>query len=258
VRELVTFAAVAVCVGAANLVASGGVAAADLGGVRDRDMGDSAPAPIHLTNWTGFYIGAGVGGAMFSASDAEAYIITPAPVTPSAQTIDFGSQGFLGTVQAGYDFQFPLSRWVAGVFVDYDWVSAEAERVLNPGAPSLRRKISLDDEWSVGGRLGYLFSPDTLVYGLAAYTSQSTTVTGVFSQDPNHQFTQSMDGGGWSLGGGVETHLQDNLSLKFEYRFTQSDQGNIPFVAPGYNGNISESLDTQTARLMLTYKFSRW
>lgn len=73
-RELVTFTAVAVFVGAANLAAAGVSAAADLGGVHDRDMRDmrkSMPMPVHLTNWTGFYIGAGVGGAMFSASDTE-------------------------------------------------------------------------------------------------------------------------------------------------------------------------------------------
>lgn len=240
-RELVTFTAVAVFVGAANMAA-----AADLGGVHDRDnMREATPVPVRLSNWTGFYIGGGVGGVMFTAGDTEVVSNT------WTETTDFGSQGFLGTVHAGYDVQFPISRWVAGVFVDFDWMSTEAERTVSaPNNAMLWRKVSLDSEWSVGGRVGYLFSPETLVYGLAAYTSQSVSVDGRAAN--GWDINGSFDSSGMSLGAGIETLLQDNWSVKFEYRYTQSDDYNLS------NVRITESLDAQTARIVFTYKFNRW
>lgn len=255
-RELVTFTAVAVFVSAANLAAVNVASAADLGGARDRDLRDlqdAAPMPVRLTNWTGFYFGGGIGGVSFSATDTEAI-----PYWGN-EAVDFGSQGFLGTVQGGYDVQFPMSRWVAGVFVEFDWASVQAEHVVNygyfPGSPSYWRKLSLDSEWSAGGRVGYLFSPETLVYGLGAYTSQSVSVDGVLIGG-QRSFARSMDAGGWSLGAGIETQLQDNWSLKFEYRYVQSDQDDVAYSYN--NAMVSESLDTQTARLVLTYRIGRW
>jgi outer membrane immunogenic protein len=256
VRELVTFTAVAVLVGAANLVATHAATAADLGGVRDRDMGDfrePLPPPVRLTNWTGFYFGGGVGGVMVSAADTE---VIPFRGT---ETINFGNQGLLGTVQGGFDIQFPMSRWVAGVFVDYDWMSVQAERAGNywrfANGPLFWRNLSVDNEWSAGGRVGYLFSPETLVYGLGAYTSQSITVNGVLIGNML-PFNQSLDAGGWSVGAGLETRLRDNWSLKLEYRYVQSDQWGVAY---GHNSaSVDESLGAQTARLAITYRIGRW
>lgn len=242
-RELVTFTAVAVFVGAANMAA-----AADLGRVHDRDMGDPTPMPVRLSNWTGFYIGGGVGGVMFTTTDTG----TATDPIGLNETTDFGSSGFMGTLQAGYDVQFPMSRWVAGLFVDVDWTSAEAQRTA--GHPITHtidtwRSVSLDGEWSVGGRVGYLFWPETLIYGLGAYTSQSVSVSG---HTDLVRIDGSFESSGLSVGAGIETQLQDNWTVKFEYRYTQSDDYNLN------NVRISESLDTQSARVVFTYKFNRW
>ena len=251
------FTAVAVVVGAADVAC-----AADLGDARNvRDWRDPMPAAVHLTNWTGFYIGAGVGGAMFSSHVDSTVdgLVTPA-------SVDLGSQSFLGSVHTGYDVQFPISRWVAGAFFDYDWLSAGAELNLSaPGDAFPVIKASLDREWSVGGRLGYLFTPDMLVYGLGAFTSESGSVSGTWATlNGARPFSHSLDSGGWTVGAGVESRLKDNWSLKFEYRYTQFD-GDSGFDASegacgaiGCTRNLSESLDEQTVRLLLTYKFNRW
>ena len=102
---------------------------------------------------------------------------------------DLADTGGFFTAQAAYDYQF-ASRWVAGVFVDADWsdMSAHANQthtssvdllpaLVGDGGFSIPlAKTSIDTEvstdWSisVGGRLGYLATPGTLLYVLGAYT----------------------------------------------------------------------------------------
>ena len=106
---------------------------------------------------------------------------------------DLGATGGFFTLQGAYDYQF-APRWVAGAFVDADWsdIGADAKRTNNSsvtffcpdtnnceGQPNgsfatsnetIRTKISTDWNVSVGGRIGWLANPDTLLYFLAAYT----------------------------------------------------------------------------------------
>ena len=95
-------------------------------------------------------------------------------------------------LQGAYDYQF-APRWVGGAFVDADWsnINANAKQTSNSSVsfvcPSddctdqpngsfsssngtIRTKISTDWNVSVGGRIGWLANPDTLLYFLAAYT----------------------------------------------------------------------------------------
>jgi hypothetical protein len=108
---------------------------------------------------------------------------------------DLSDTGGFFTVQAAYDYQF-AARWVLGAFVDADWydLSAHARQTssfsqtiaspcigicveqLNGNPINLNSKTTVDalisPEWSisVGGRVGWLATPGTLLYFLAAYT----------------------------------------------------------------------------------------
>ena len=102
-----------------------------------------------------------------------------------ASSFDLGDEGFFGTVQLGYDKQF-APRWVIGGFVDADWYSdlsakghdetSSALKLVFPPIDLPLSKLSTDAElgvdWtiSVGGRLGWLATPGTLLYVLGAYT----------------------------------------------------------------------------------------
>ena len=71
-RKLVTVAVVAAFSGGATVAV-----AADLGGMPPEPM--PLPAPM-LTNWSGFYLGLGVGGARRSATSKPQIIrLFPAP-----------------------------------------------------------------------------------------------------------------------------------------------------------------------------------
>lgn len=271
-RVFVTFTAVAVLAGAA-----GKAAAADLGDVFEPPY--VAPhAAVRLTNWTGFHVGAGVGGVMFADTVNRTFGGSgdfPA-ITSALDTLELGRQGVLGSIQAGYDVQLPMSRWVAGAFIDYDWLSASVRHsaitVLGDSPrnwePYPDYESTLESQWSVGGRLGWLFTPETLVYGLAAYTTLNRTIEGTYTAFYDRStlspfsFSDDVSSGGWSLGAGLETRLYANVSLKFEYRYSQfGDERALNIYTPGLVGQVTEDIDTQTARLVLSYKFNpfyRW
>ncbi len=226
---------------AAGLGISGGAYAADLtagGSLKD------APVYAPEVSWTGFYLGAGGGGAATS-SDLKALIGS----FTLAEANGIGGVGGFGTVQVGYDRQF--SRFVGGVFADYDFDSVDSKVSFFNGHLSF--PFNLNDSWTVGGRLGYLVNPNTLAYALAGYTEATFDL-------PAGTHNSTFEG--YTVGGGLETNLTGNLFLKLEYRFTGLDQNTI-FTAKIWEGEeecyklfkVTDQPDIQTGRLVLTYKF---
>ena len=239
----------------------GGISAAAFG-VASADGIESSlkDAPIVETyNWSGFYIGAGIGAGMFdhdgSVSNSktkkfekkckdpppphklEAAILPPCTdfetTKTSSHTSSFGDDDWdgFGTIQIGYDRQIH-DRFVAGVFADFDFypdsdhhfkdVWTKDKKTLG----SVDGHLELDNVWSVGGRLGYLVMPRLLLYADGGYTQASLdgslTVSLKGKKDP-FSFDMDDDLHGWFAGGGAELKLHKNVSLKLEYRFAEYD-----------------------------------
>ena len=125
-----------------------------------------------------------------------------------------GGEGAFGTVQLGYDRQLS-SRFVLGAFLDYDF-SASAPSFASAGDSS---DIDLDHMWSVGARVGWLASPDTMVYASLPTRRANMTCTIFGVEDSMSRLERSAPASRRGLG--------DNWSLKGEYRFTQFDEENI-------------------------------
>lgn len=73
--------------------------------------------------------------------------------------------------------------------------------------------------WTVGGRVGYLVSPETMVYVLGGYTgSTARSITysffGFQSTSPEREYH------GATFGGGFERFFSDRISARAEYRMT--------------------------------------
>jgi outer membrane immunogenic protein len=68
-----------------------------------------------------------------------------------------GANGSLATIGAGYDYQLS-PYFVAGIFGDFDFHSLKSNLDIDiPSAPlSGHGQFSVNHQWSVGGRLGYL------------------------------------------------------------------------------------------------------
>ncbi|MFL5007274.1 MAG: outer membrane protein, partial [Microvirga sp.] len=189
----------------------------------------AAPGPIG-PNWNGFYVGAGIGaGAVVHDYTVDCYYCGHA----RSETTDFGGEGVFGTVTVGYD-RVIRPGWVAGAFADYDFGSTISTEISGDS-------IDHNHSWSVGGRLGFLSSPSTLIYGTAGYT-QAEFDFGATSK--------TFDG--YFVGAGIETFLRQNWTLKLEYRFSQFDEQTI--FDTRYCDEFDEA-SMHTARLVLSYKF---
>lgn len=196
-------------------------------------------AYVPALTWTGFYLGVGGGGGATS-QDLTAKLNSFA----LAEANGIGGMGGFGTVQVGYDRQI-MPRIVVGAFFDYDFDSIDSSVKLLNGAASF--SFNLTDMWTVGGRIGYLVNPNTLVYALAGYTEAKFDLPAGAS---NNTFS------GYSVGAGLETSLTGNWFLKGEYRFTSLDTQTIFEVGRRYNFNVTDQPDIQTGRLVLAYKFN--
>jgi outer membrane immunogenic protein len=220
--------------------------AADLGG----SMKDAPVYDAPITSWTGLYIGAGVG---VGSSNTEADL-TVNDREESFELLSFdgiGGEGMFGTVQLGFDYQLS-SRFVVGAFVDYDFSNINSE--LNV-FERYNAELDLESMWSVGARLGWLATPDTLWYALLAYTQAQYDLSDNAGFLDAVTDVDSFDG--WTVGLGVETRLTSNWSLKAEYRYTQFDAETIFAI-----GGEGESLDVDfepsvhTGRVVLSYRIN--
>jgi outer membrane immunogenic protein len=203
------------------------------------DLAPAPPLPPVLwarESWTGFYVGAGGGfSSLNNKIDARP---GPDPSSPlSASLNGLGANGALATISAGYDYQLS-PYFVAGIFGDFDFHSLTSSLDINiPSAPlSGHGEFSVNHQWSVGGRLGYLTSPGTLVFLTGGYTALSVS-----------DFTANVSGGGQTMtldatvptiaggfvGAGFETKLTKSISLKGEYRFTEFGSGLVTLPTVG-------------------------
>ena len=226
-------------------------------------------------NWTGFYVGLGVGGA-FATHDLSARHVQEQQDGGAVQLLnaerlfhfDNGDGRFFGTVTLGYD-QLVSSHWLAGVFVDYDFGNGDNHSRI--GRTVLFDDINVSNEnnhaWSIGGRLGFLSSPGTLLYVSAGWThisvegDLSITVGGT---ELRRSFDRDRDG--WFVGAGIETQLGwlgSNWSLRGEYRFSQFDDDTSRLTLESCGAactarlEMDHDIDVHSVRAVLVYKFGR-
>ncbi|SFV39105.1 outer membrane protein [Hyphomicrobium facile] len=200
-----------------------------------------APIPPPADGWSGFSVGAGIGGVSIdqnaSAAAKRTDIFCLYWWGCSYPKDDYLSGGMnddawkvFGTVQVGYD-RLLGDRILIGAFADYDFYpNGDESSSGSTKHGSLSGELNRAGVWTVGGRLGVLVRPDLLVYGLGGFSrmNQNGEVTAEFDNFklPTSVTLKAGDLDGWTVGGGIETKLDridKRLSLKVEYRYSQFD-----------------------------------
>jgi outer membrane immunogenic protein len=151
--------------------------------------------------WTGCHVG-GTAGMAITKTDLPVY---------GASIEGLGGDGVTAGVNGGCDLQ--IDRFLIGAFAQYTWSDAEFKLAL--GGASFT--AGLDEAWAVGGRAGVLIAPSTLAYGLGGYTEAKTSSNLVTLPDAK----------GYVFGGGLETMISNNVSVKLEYQYAKFDSFNI-------------------------------
>jgi outer membrane immunogenic protein len=190
-------------------------------------------------NWTGFYVGGNVGLAW---GRADTNYVPPgppdgllAPDQPSVAALasrDLTSSGFLGGVQAGFNYQF-APFLVFGVEADFQGFnlnkSFDGNFGTTPFGNQLLTHTEVDAHWlfTARGRLGYA-ADNWLIYatgGLAVAKINFEQINVMPDYPFTDTFSVSKTKTGWTIGGGVEYACRDRWSVKAEYLYV--DFGNI-------------------------------
>jgi outer membrane immunogenic protein len=188
------------------------------------------PAPAPAYSWTGCYLDAGGGYGMTNLS----HNYQPLGV-PTFPEITSGGRGYYGTVGGGCDYQFPiggLGNFVVGVLGGYDFMSLKGAFGASWTTQSGYEKES--GSGYVGGRIGYLVTPNLLTYVSGGWTdarfsSFNFTSAPIFGL-PAHTYNN-----GYFLGGGAETSLSPWLPagffLRTDYKVSTYSAASLPYFA---------------------------
>jgi outer membrane immunogenic protein len=236
---------------------TGSASAADLGARPYTKAPAAVPAPV--ASWTGCYVGAGGGGA-YTNNDHNDFVAGFGAVGPNLTT---GARGWFGTVGAGCDYQF--DRFVVGIFGDYDFMDVKGDiSTFGTFGPSLVGSQKQDWQWAVGGRVGYLITPQLLTYFSGGYTQahwKSTNLTAFGAVVPTAVLPGATRGG-WFIGAGDEYALNflPGLFWKTEYRYSEFDRANVSIndFATGLPTGFSEAqkFREHSVRSELVYRFN--
>ncbi|MET4632218.1 outer membrane protein [Kaistia defluvii] len=217
-------------------LASASVLALGVVGAQAADL-TYEPAPVAAAapaafNWTGFYLGVHAGAAItdfdYSSPDND------------FPGFSDDNTGFLGGVQAGYNWQF--DNIVVGLQTDFAYTSAKVS--LNGfDGEGLEQKL----EWlgSTTARIGYAFD-NLLVYGKGgvAYGQSKLELSAIgLSADDSKWHT------GWTAGVGAEYAFTQNITGLVEYNYV--DLGSQDY----FNGAVSSDLTSNVIKAGLNYKF---
>jgi len=194
------------------------------------------PAPV--TSWTGCYLAAGWGYNVWNQDHySEAFpVIAPLSVSTTS-----GGRGFLGRFGGGCDYQlgFISNRIVIGALADYDVLSAKG--TFADPLFGIQGSETQTGEWAVGGRVGYLVTPQLLTFFSAGFTQTrfgQVNFAGVappFAPTGTSISATTYRTGGF-IGGGEEYALDwswlpwRGLFWRTEYRYSSFASTDIPVI----------------------------
>jgi outer membrane immunogenic protein len=244
---------------AAVAMASGAASAADM------SMPLKAPVmPPPVYSWTGCYLEGGGGGGMWNQSHFN--FDTPTGVVNTAEQTT-GGRGWYGEVGGGCDYQFSLGNlgnFVVGVLGGYDFMDLKGAYTDT----FLGNFSGYEKETSsgfVGGRIGYLVTPNLLTYASGGWTdARFNSVSMALPGAAATVFLPSHTYNGYFLGGGAETslagwfNLPKGLFLRTDYRVSTYNKADLVYTTAA--GPFGESTQmnkyVQQIGTELIYRFN--
>jgi outer membrane immunogenic protein len=186
----------------------------------------AAPA----SNWTGLYLGGQIGWG-WATNQSTQLAATPSTLAGTTDK-QVNSNGFLGGVYGGYNYQF--NQFLVGVDGDYS-----AADVIGTGADAANTgngHIGFHHDlvkWvaTATGRLGYVNNNWLLFakggWAWAEFDGHSTNVTAGGAGTVAGLSASNSNRNGWTVGGGVEYAFLAHWSAKVEYDYIKFDTVNF-------------------------------
>lgn len=221
----------------------------------------AAEAPLY--NWNGFYLGGHVGWGIANA-DGTGFQLDPNGF--GTHGTNRGSRAWYGLVgggQIGFNWM-ALPRIVLGIEADLSFADLKDHYSQTSSDGTSFKTTNVDKFSTVRGRVGYALD-NWLIYGTGGFAwthADLTNTQGPCNPNPTcvggpvplgTVNSNSVNGTGWTAGGGVELGIAPNWATKLEY--LHMDFGTATVANPSFNRGNTFSLTTDVVRLGLTYKF---
>lgn len=143
------------------------------------------------------------------------------------QSID----GFAYGVGAGYDFR--MNNFVIGPEAEVTWSTAKTSFEDGDFEGFGIGNVKTNRDIYVGARVGYVVSPQTMVYAKGGYTNAKFDVrNAIGTTDTN----RDLDADGWRIGAGVEQAISNNVFAKLEYRYSNYEKGELDYTGDSPDG----------------------
>jgi len=247
------------------------ITAASADGEYRRGLKDYRPA---LFSWTGFYVGANVGGhwaldrttaamdpLLASFPNGAGFIASVDSSTPGSVT----PQGIMGGLTAGYNSQSGNFLW--GLEGDVNWLGGSASRSVTGFPPPVNpldvftTKTEASFLATLRPRAGLVFG-QTLFYatgGLAVETIKTRDSFGCAGNTDIKATSDTTTRAGWTVGGGLEHAFGNQWSAKIEYLY--ADFGTFTTTTPSQSFQpddikVSHRYSDNIVRAGLNYRFS--
>lgn len=184
--------------------------------------------PLQIERWTGFYFGAGIG-----------YGFGTTGVDGASGSFSFDSDGVLGTVFAGYNWQ--VGGAVLGLEADIGTGNLGGSGIGAQGAIV----HDVNTLGSIRARAGVLATPNLLLYATAGFAWADTSFRVSSGAEQSQTFT------GYQLGLGSELMIAPQWTLRLEYIYTDLSKDGL--TSGGFANQFDP--DFHTVRAGIAFKF---
>jgi outer membrane immunogenic protein len=215
--------------------------------------------PPAVYDWTGPYIGLQGGYAWGGGDVDQTDKSDPDIVGVNVDSLDGG--GFVGGLHAGYLMQ--SDNLVFGVEGDIEYADirddATVEVLPPPVQPNLG-SLERDIDWLGSLRLRAGFAMDrALIYATGGLAVGGANLDADLSPAAaSSSVTTDLNDGtqwGWTIGGGIEYALTDELSARIEYRYTDLGKTDVKYTQEPFSFKEEVENDFHAVRAGLSWHF---
>ena len=199
------------------------------------------PPPVF--SWTGFYIGANIGGAWSNGTVTD--LVTGA-------NLNTDSSGFIGGGQVGFNYQF--NTFVLGAEWDIDGTTiSKTSNVVATGSGNLQASANTDWISTLAARFGFALD-HWLIYGKAggAWVQNSATLANLTT---GGSISASNTNSGWMAGVGGEWAFAPQWSAKLEYDHVELDNWSFSTNSIIVNDRLNVSRHIDMVKAGINWRF---
>ncbi|WP_457607096.1 outer membrane protein [Nitratifractor sp.] len=207
--------------------------------------GDIAPvAPAPVDNWSGFYVGAQLGGVW---GDADVERSSDTAVLDRVNGLDV--DGWNGGLYAGYNWLLD-NNFVLGIEGDWTYIDAD-----DSGSIGTQGTAKVEQKWDASLRLRAGYAMDNImpyITGGIAWSSIKTT----FDNGINATYSNTDTYTGWTLGAGIEYAISENLHVRLQYRYTDYGDETFTFINhANQTRHIKTDYNAHMVQVGFSYRF---